>query len=66
MAKIIHKKPLPKRINVVVDKKVIAKVDFGVDGIYETDNEDEIRELKEYGYEVEETKKPKKKLEDID
>lgn len=53
MAK-IYKGNLPQKINVVVDKKVIATADFGENGIYETENEAVIKELKEYGYKVEE------------
>lgn len=73
MAK-IYKGNLPQRINVVVDRKVIAVADFGENGIYETDNEAVIKELKEYGYKVEETVKkdgeeavkPRRRTKDID
>lgn len=54
---------LPKTINVVVDRVVIATARF-VNGIYETDNKDVIAELKRYGYEVEkiEPSKPVKEI----
>lgn len=42
---------LPKRINVVKNKEVIAKAVF-VDGMYITENKDVADELEVYGYEV--------------
>lgn len=58
----IYKGNLPQRINVVVDGKVIATAVFGEDGIYETDNVAVIKELKEYGYKVEEIPQVEEKL----
>lgn len=66
MTKIIRNKNLPKEINVVINGKIVTKAVFNEDNIYETDNENVIKELKDYGYEVEETKKPKKKIEELD
>jgi len=51
---------LPKRINVIKDKKVIAKVKF-IDGIYNTDDEYIIKALTAYGYKAKETLKAKTK-----
>ena len=52
---------LPKTINVVIDRKVVTTARF-VDGVYETENKEVIAELKRYGYEVEEVKKPVKEV----
>lgn len=59
MAKIIQG-DLPQKINVVSNGKIIAAADFGEDGVYVTDNETVIEELRKYGYEVKEGKKAKK------
>lgn len=61
----IYQGNLPKKINVVVNRKVITTAIFDDEGIYVTDNDEVIKELKEYGYEVKEGKKPKK-IEEID
>lgn len=61
----IYQGNLPKKINVVVNQKIITTAIFDDEGIYVTDNEEVIKELKEYGYEVKENKKPKK-IEDLD
>ena len=53
MAK-IYKGNLPKKINVIVDRKVYKTVEFDETGIFETDDEKIIKELKDFGYEVEE------------
>lgn len=60
MAKIFQGE-LPKTINVVIDRKVVTTARF-VDGVYETENKEVIAELKRYGYEVEEVKKPVKEV----
>ena len=52
---------LPKTINVVIDRKVVTTARF-VNGVYETENKEVIAELKRYGYEVEEVKKPVKEV----
>ena len=57
MAKIIRNENLPKEINVVVNGKIIAKAIFDDNNIYETDDKNVIRELKEYGYDVVESGK---------
>jgi hypothetical protein len=65
----IYQGDLPQKINVVVERKVIAVAEFDKNGIYETNNELVIKELKEYGYkveEIEETPKPRKRAKDID
>ena len=54
MAK-IYKGNFPSKINVIVDKKVYKTVRFDETGIFETDDEKIIKELKGFGYEVEET-----------
>lgn len=55
MAK-IYKGNLPKKINVVIDKKVYAVAQFDENGVYETDDAKIIKELKDYGYKVDEEK----------
>lgn len=72
MAK-IYKGNLPKTINVVIDKKVYAVAKFDENGIYETEDEKIIKELKDYGYRVDEEKplevdeeKPRKKRKELD
>lgn len=72
----IYKGNLPQRINVVVDGKVITTAIFDENGVYETDDKAVIKELKEYGYKVEELQeaeelpatpaKTRKKAKDID
>jgi hypothetical protein len=65
----IYQGDLPQKINVVVERKVIAVAEFDKNGIYETNNELVIKELKGYGYkveEIEETPKPRKRAKDID
>ena len=44
MAK-IYKGNLPKKINVIVDRKVYKTVEFDETGIFETDDEKIIKEL---------------------
>lgn len=55
MAK-IYQDGLPKTINVVIDKKVYAIAKFDENGVYETEDDKIIKELKDYGYRVEEEK----------
>ena len=73
MAKIL-KGNHPQRINVVVDRKVIAIAEFDENGIYETNNNEVINALTEYGYVIvieskkdgEATSKPRRRTKDID
>lgn len=55
---IIYRDKLPKKINVVINKRVYAVAEFNDEGIYTTDDEKIVKELKEYGYRVEEEEKP--------
>lgn len=48
----IYQGELPEVINVVIDGKVITKAVF-IGGVYETDNKAVVKELKDYGYKVE-------------
>lgn len=52
MVKIFQGK-LPKKINVIVNRKCIDVAIFDDNGIYETDNPKVIAELERYGYKVE-------------
>ena len=52
MAKILRGN-LPKKINVIIDRKVYKTVEFDETGIFETDDEKIIKELKDFGYAVE-------------
>ena len=72
MAK-IYRDNLPKTINVVIDKKVYAVAKFDENGVYETDDDKIIKELKDYGYRVDEEKpleideeKPRKRRKELD
>lgn len=76
MAK-IYRGNLPQKINVVIDGKVITTANFDETGVYETENKAVIKELKEYGYKVEEQAeaeaptevaptKTRKKIKDLD
>lgn len=71
MAK-IYKGNLPKTINVVINKKVYAVAKFDENGVYVTDDDKIIKELKDYGYRVEEKpldvdeEKPRKRRKELD
>ena len=52
----VYQGGLPKNINVVVNGKVLTVARFNDEGIYETENQEVLAELKRYGYEVEAVK----------
>ena len=56
----VYQGGLPKNINVVVNGKVLTVARFNDEGIYETENQEVLAELKRYGYEVETVKEPQK------